>query len=176
MPTCLQVSKRCVIPEGERDAADLRHQRLQPVPHWIRPAMEPFRRLGSCKADDWKKLLQYGAEYVFGDSIPAQMKEAFWALIGVLRDVLDATCDVESGGEHDPDASRDWLRRLKRKAVRALCLMERDVPATEWAIIIHIIMHLPECIYRWNNVRNTWAFPNERYVTLLWNNGTMITY
>ena len=62
---------------------------------WIRAAAMPFQRSGSCKASDWKKLLEVGLEYCFADVLLSQCSEAFWSLVKVLRKLLEATCDVD---------------------------------------------------------------------------------
>jgi hypothetical protein len=104
--------------------------------------------------------LMYALDYCFADLVPELCKEAFWAMVSVLRELLVATCDVI---DDNGDANNVKMRELRRKCVLALALMDRDVPESEGAIIIHIILHIPECILRWNGVRNTWSFHPERY-------------
>jgi hypothetical protein len=36
------------------------------------------------------------------------------------------------------------------------------LPATELPVMFHILLHVPDCIYRWNSVRNYWSFFGER--------------
>ena len=143
-----------------RKLVDARHAALRGTVNWIRPAAMPFQRTGSCKAADWKSLLEFGMEYCFADCVPAKCSEAFWALIAVFRRMLTATCDVGPDGLSSSDAS---IRTLQRDTALALSLFDRDVPKTESAIIIHIIKHIPETIWRWSAVSNTWAFHGERY-------------
>ena len=157
MLAALQECDACVMPEATRNKVDERHGALGGTKDWIRAAAMPFRRTGSCKAVDWKRLLQFGLDYCFADCIPQPCKRAFWTAVKVFQDLLGATCDVD--GEGQPE---ERLRELQRECVLALSLLDRDLPETEKAIIIHAILHLPECVYRWNNVRNTWAFHCER--------------
>ena len=164
----LQKARACTIPENDRELVDTRHNQLTGTPQWIRAAAMPFQRTGSCKAADWKKLLEVGVEYCFADVIPAQCSEAFWGLIAVLRAILTATCDMSEDGAA-VEAAEEQLRRLKRQCVLALSRAEEDVPQTECAISMHIIMHLPDSIFRWNAVRNFWAFHSERFVGWLIN-------
>jgi len=51
---------------------------------------------------------------------------------------------------------------LKLDIVKALIALEDCVPMTEAPIVIHIIMHVPDAICRWNSVNNFWAFFTER--------------
>ena len=83
------------MPEDARKLVDRRHGQLTGTSQWIRAAAMPFQRSGSCKASDWKKLLEVGLEYCFADALPSQCSEAFWSLVKVLRKLLEATCDVD---------------------------------------------------------------------------------
>ena len=163
----MQRSRASVMPPATRALIDDRVGQLNGTTDWIRAASMPFQRTGSSKAIDWKQLLQFGAEYCFADDVPEQCSEAFWAIIHVLREVLDATCDVagEASGVTMAEEVENVanLQRMKRRAVLALAKLEKDAPWTELPIILHIIIHLPATISRWNNVRNTWAFHSERY-------------
>jgi hypothetical protein len=158
----LQRAEACKMPEAARKLVDKRHGQLSGTSQWIRAAAMPFQRSGSCKAADWKKLLEVGIEYCFADVLPAQCSEAFLSLVKVLRKLLEATCDVDPDQESEVSDAERQLRQLKRECVLALGKTERDVPHTECAISTHIIIHLPDCIKRWNAVRNFWAFHSER--------------
>jgi hypothetical protein len=37
------------------------------------------------------------------------------------------------------------------------------LPKTEMAVMFHILLHVPDAMYRWNAVRNFWGFFGERY-------------
>ena len=158
----LQRAKACTMPEDARKLVDKRHCQLTGTSQWIRAAAMAFQRSGSCKASDWKKLLEVGLEYCFADVLPSQCSEAFWSLVKVLRKLLEATCDVDHDLEGETTCAERQLRQLKRECVLALGRTERDVPHTECAISTHIIIHLPDCIFRWNALRNFWAFHSER--------------
>ena len=155
-----KAGRACIMTPEQRSLVDSRHASLTGTGKWIRAAAMPFQRTGSCKAVDWKNLLMHALDYCFADLVPELCKEAFWAMVSVLRELLVATCDVT---DDNGAANRAKMRELRRKCVLALALMDRDVPESEGAIIIHIILHIPECIHRWNGVRNTWSFHPERY-------------
>jgi hypothetical protein len=159
------------MPLKDRELVDKRHGSLVGTSNWVRAAAMPFQRTGSCKAADWMKLIEVGMEYCFAGVVPASCEDAFWGLAKLLREMLLTTCDVADPDElHDAAHCRrkeDRLRQLKRQCALALSRAEEDTPLTESAICMHIIMHIPETIYRWNSVRNTWAFPSERFATFL---------
>jgi len=106
-------------------------------------------------------LIQYSAGYVLNGIIPAHLEKAFFGLIAVMNKILEATSDVELGEEHDADPV---MEALKLEAVLALVAVEESFPGTDVGpIVFHIIPHVVDCVYRWNNVRNFWAFFTERY-------------
>ena len=41
--------------------------------------------------------------------------------------------------------------------------MSQVLPKTELAVMFHILLHLPDSMFRWNAVRNFWGFFCERY-------------
>jgi hypothetical protein len=44
-----------------------------------------------------------------------------------------------------------------------VCICERDLPKTEMAcLLLHVLIHFPDLIHRWNHVRNFWTFFGER--------------
>ena len=49
------------------------------------------------------------------------------------------------------------------KIIELLIVYERGVAKSELPPVIHLLIHVPEAIYRWNSVRNMWCFTNERY-------------
>jgi hypothetical protein len=158
---CIGLQK-AIVPEQLRDVADERHRLLSGVPDWCNAAAVPFHRASSCKSFDWKQLMQWAAGYVFAGILPPHIEEAFFKLVGVLNEILEATADVKA--DDDFMTSRDYaLEELKLKAVRALVAIEECVPKTDSGpIVLHIIPHVVESIYRWNSVRNFWAFFTER--------------
>jgi hypothetical protein len=149
-----------IIPDYRRDIADARVKLLSGVSGWVRPAATPFARQSSCKCHDWKQLLQWAAGYVLHDILPPRFEKAFFDLAAVLAKILEATSDIELGEEYSADKA---MEALKEEAVRALMAVEATVPLTDVGpIVFHIIPHVVDAIYRWNSVRNFWAFFTER--------------
>ena len=149
-----------VVPAFERNLADARNRLLTGFPGWCRASATPFHRAGSNKCHDWKMLLQWSAGYVLHDIVPAHLQKAFFGLLAVLRKIMDATSDVELGDAYSPDPT---LEALKLELVHALVAVEDDFPLTDCGpIVMHILPHVVDCIFRWNNIRNFWAFFTER--------------
>ena len=140
-----------VVPAYQQLIADERNRRLTGFPGWCRPAATPFHRASSNKCHDWKMLLQWSAGYVLHDIVPAHLQQAFFGLVAVVNKLLDATSDVELGEEQSRDKS---MEALKLEVVQALVAVEESFPLTDCGpIVFHILPHVADCIYRWNNVR-----------------------
>ena len=58
--------------------------------------------------------------------------------------------------------NRDNIDEFKLKIVETLCKCEAALPVTEMCVMFHIVLHVPDVIYRWNSVRNFWSFFGER--------------
>jgi len=108
-------------------------------------------------AHDWTQLVQSPAgEYVFADIFPDPFRmDAILTLIRAVRMVLTTSSPVMS-------ENRDVIDKLKLQVVEALCKVEAIFPKTELAVMFHILMHVPDCMYRWNSARNFWCFFGER--------------
>jgi hypothetical protein len=78
-------------------------------------------------------------------------------LVAVTRDLLNfdypRDCDDQVHAAH---------RNLRLRVIEAMCECERIMPSTELSVLFHILIHLPDMIERWNNVRNFWCFFGER--------------
>ena len=124
---------------------------------WIRTNMEVFAHKSQLKAHDWMQLLQSAGDYVLADLFPQQPEraEALFKLLAVCNTMLNTTSD------HTSD-NRDQIDALKVQVVEALCLCEAVLPITELAVVLHIMLHIPDCMYRWNSIRNFWSFFGER--------------
>jgi len=141
---------------------DTRSKNLGGEPSWVRSNLEVFSHGYAMTAHDWTQLVQSPAGvYVFADllSDPDRM-DAVQSLLRACRKVLTLTTPVES-------ENRDEIDKLKLEVIEALCKVESMFPKTELAVMFHILMHVPDCMYRWNSARNFWCFFGERYTAYL---------
>ena len=90
---------------------------------------------------------------VFEPDIQAALDE----FLGVMRMCIDSTSDADAHADI-PDPTPE----LKQKVIEAVCTFEKVFPDSELARIVHIMVHLPDAIHRWNNIRNFWSFWGER--------------
>ena len=77
-------------------------------------------------------------------------------LLDACNKCLAYTSDIE-----DED-NRVMIDTVKLEVIEALCLVEAYMPRTELPVMFHVLLHVPDAIYRWNAVRNYWAFFGER--------------
>ena len=60
------------------------------------------------------------------------------------------------------DGNRSNFGTFRDDNIEALCNIERIIPATELSVLLHIMVHVPDMVHRWNSVRNFWCFFGER--------------
>ena len=87
--------------------------------------------------------------------------KAIFEFSDMLRVLEAAKFDYD---HEDQEPNRQRFMKLKCNVITALCNLERDFPESELSIFIHEVLHLPDCIYYWNSVRNFWCFVTERFV------------
>jgi hypothetical protein len=126
------------------------------VPGWITPGLAPMQHTGAVKAADCRTLLWSAGDYIFYNLF-GEKQAAFDAWIDILRVVELSTADFKNPGAYTE------MAQLKMDVAEALTKFERDWPEQSHCIVAHELMHVPDSIYRWNSVRNYWAFHLERY-------------
>ena len=109
------------------------------------------------KAAQCRRLLWHAGDYVFYDLF-GDMQASVEAWHDILRTVETSTADFKNEDAYEEMAN------LKMKVAEALTKYEKAYPPQCHCIVAHEVMHIPDCIYRWNSVRNFWAFHSERYV------------
>jgi hypothetical protein len=137
---------------------DARSRNLAGDPSWVRSNVEIFTHSSTMTAHDWLVIMSDAGEYILHGVFDTHKNDALLALLAATGACLKATCAVDSD-------QRDDIDRLKLQVVEACCLCEAVLPATELSVLFHILIHVPDTIHRWNNVRNYWCFFGERYPT-----------
>ncbi len=136
---------------------DRRTRALGGESHWIRSNLEVYNRGHTLNAHDWMLLSQCG-EYVFADLFPDQP----WQMEALLSLCVACTKILTMTSAHDSE-NREDIDKLKLLVIEALCRIESVIPKTELAVMFHILLHVPDCMYKWNGVRNYWSFFGERF-------------
>lgn len=158
--TVLTELRGWMLPEAQQKELDQRSRSLGGVSGWIRNNLEVCTHGAALNSHDWIQLMQSAGDYLLLGLFPEEPRklQALQALLKATNTVLHATSAADS-------ENREQIDRVKSEVTEALCLMEEVLPATELAVMLHIMLHVPDAVYRWNSVRNYWSFFGERSQT-----------
>jgi hypothetical protein len=125
-----------------------------------------FQNTGSLKAADWLHLVDTGALHVLLPMLAVNTKarKALLSIVRALRLLLHSNSDIDvlADPQVDYENRKCNAESVKAAVVELLCFFEDGMPGTSHPSIVHLLIHVPDCIFRWNSVRNTWCFYNER--------------
>lgn len=127
---------------------------------WFRTDLAVYSKPSQFKLHDWLQLALCCGDYILHDLFPMYPERmgALYSLFAVVREVVN--CTSVAGDDDDDD---DKLARLRVQLLEAVCLCEVHLPCTELSVLFHVLIHFPDCIHRWNSIRNFWCFWTERY-------------
>lgn len=150
-----------VLTKEQGQAMDKRSLALAGEPAWIRSNVEVFSGKG-LTSHDWIQLVQTAGDYLFATLYPDKPHrvEAILALKDAINDLLRMDCPWD-------DDDRSAANSLKLRLVEALCDCESVLPVSELPVLMHTLVHVPDCVYRWGKVRNFWSFFGERLLILM---------
>ena len=149
------------IDEEAQDEVDKRFRSLQgKMPHWMPEGNVSIFNKPSSKAVDYKNILEHAMEYLFRGLLPPRLQQIFFDLTAIMKLLLTEVADVAD--EDNDGAQHTRAQMLKLRVITALCKFEDEFPNSEMSPVFHTLMHVPDSIYKWNSVRNYWAFFNER--------------
>jgi hypothetical protein len=116
------------------------------------------------KAVDLVHLVESGLNYILSDLMPNEdLANTVMLLTATLRLILAATSDIEENMDQEENATAK-MQALKLTIIQNLSDIERFLPETELSEHLHDLIHFPDLNFRWNSVRNFWAFFSERFV------------
>jgi hypothetical protein len=90
-----------------------------------------------------------------------QPQHALNAMLAALARCQDMVYDLADDKSNLPELQRRQ-RRETTEMIEHVCAFEAAAPKTVMHVQIHQLVHVAKCSYRWNRVRNFWAFANER--------------
>ena len=153
---CKECLASWALSQEKSDLADQRTLALAGEPKWVRSNIQIMSHSGVLNDHDWMTIVQSAGDYVLADLFDNPcFGEALYALLDVCRRCVEFCSTDVTDNRADVD-------RLKLAVAEALTRCEQVFPRTELCVMLHILIHVPDSIYRWNNVRNTWAFFGER--------------
>lgn len=180
----LKVQKWWQVTKEQKAALDFRSRSLGGLPGWIRNNLEVCTHKSALKSHDWIHLVQAAGPYLLRDlygghdqlqpdcqTVDAQQSRRMRlkiqeALLGLVR-ICNKLLNLTSGslaGDVDDRGDRDMIDLVRVELAESLSLMEAVSPLTDLPVILHILIHTPDTVYRWNGLRNSWSFFAERTV------------
>ena len=163
---CSQVQKKWVATATEQKEADERMAKVMRIPGYFTRVQGVFKNTGKLKSADWLHFLTTGILYVLKPIVRGRQERALVALVRALRLAVHANSDrdpmITAFPEHDFERRAQHCQQLKLKIIGFLCEYEKGAAITELPPVLHMLLHVPDAIYRWNSVRNMWVFTNER--------------
>jgi hypothetical protein len=164
----VQQHAKWITTTAEQKAADVRMRQVSGCPNQhFSGKLRIFQNTGSFKSADWIHFITTGSLHVLKPMLRGHAQDALEAIVCAFRLLLGASSDVDPAvvewPEDDYNRRKSEMRILKLKIARLLCRYERGSPASNMPRIVHMLMHVPDLIFRWNAVRNMWCFFNERY-------------
>ena len=143
----------------EREMLDQRSMDLGGEPKWIRSNIMICSHTSTLTAHDWMLLIQTAGHYLLHglfEDVPEKM-QCMLRLLNACNKCLTVTSAWDSENREEIDA-------VKLEVAEALAFVEAHMPRTELPVMFHVLLHVPDAIYRWNSVRNFWSFFSERYI------------
>ena len=143
----------------QRKTLDRRSQALGGEPGWLQNNIQICSNFTTLKAHDWLLLMHSAGRYLLRDVFPAgsDRQRCVLGLQEACAQCLTATSPFDT-------ENREHIDSVKTAVVEALSRIEACVPRTELAVMFHVLLHVPDAVYRWNSVRNFWCFFSERCV------------
>lgn len=149
--------RRWQLPQEKRKLLDSRSMQLGGESGWVRSNIKVCTAASTLKAHDWFLLIQSAGYYLLEGIFPPGSNE-----LVSLHMILDACALCLNATSAADSENREHIDFVKKEVIEALCVLEANLPRTELAVMNHVLLHVPDAIYRWNAVRNFWNFFGER--------------
>ena len=147
------------INETTKRKLDERSRSLGGQSGWVRSNIEIGTKASLLNSHDWMTILQSAGHYVL-QGVLGEDTAISRAIAGLL-DSCNKCINITSPAESE---NRSEIDLVKQGMIEALCEIENVIPKTELSIVLHILVHCPDSIYRWGSLRNGWSFFGERLV------------
>jgi hypothetical protein len=123
------------------------------------------------KAVDFVRASKGAMSYIFGGAFDEPEKEnqkqAFNSFTETLRLCLTSHCNAD--GRPLGTRLKEMMARLGQQVAETLSLLEMCSPFIIFDRMLHILLHVPRAMAKWNSCRNFWCFPSERYTYIIKN-------
>jgi hypothetical protein len=116
------------------------------------------------KAVDFVRISRGAMSYVFAGVFNGpeteRQKQAFESFNETLR--LCLTTHFNADGRPLTARLKQLVATLVEQVAQTLSLLEMCSPLIFFDRLLHILLHVPMAMAKWNSVRNFWAFKSER--------------
>jgi hypothetical protein len=164
--------KATAVSKKTRDLLDDRCAYLAGDSKWMPNGMRIMQNTGRLKSIDSIRMVLGPIFYLLGDlyldedNPRPEIQKTLNGVLEAMHQCLTMHCDAvdSSGLTVSVDSRRRAMGARKIFIVERLCDFEAYFPDSELSPVNHDLIHVPNSVYRWNSVRNFWAFFNERYI------------
>ena len=165
MLSCIYDLKGWELSPAKQRTANKRSNDLGGELNWIPRDMNLLTKTFKLKAVDFVRVSKGAMSYVFGGAFDGpeteDQKQAFNAFNDTLRLCLTTHCNAD--GRPLSARLKQMMAQLHQQVAETLSLLEMCSPKIIFDRILHILLHVPRAMAKWNSCRNFWCFPSERY-------------
>jgi hypothetical protein len=132
--------------------------------HWLPRQLNFITKTFRLKAVDFVRMskgaMSWVFEGVFDKPESTNQKKAFESFNETLRLLL--TTHFNADGNPLSVHMKNMVANLHQQVAQTLSLLEACSPIIFFDRMLHILLHVPMAMAKWNACRNFWAFASER--------------
>jgi hypothetical protein len=154
----IETQRNWYLTEAKRKEIEHACKNVPGPSNFVRRNARMFQWTGSMKFSDWHALIRGPGKVVFYNTLP----KAEYELLCELFDIFNRFMAYE--------ISVDEARGLRVRTFEMLSMFEKIAPTTEFAVMVHLIVHYPDTIALWGPTFYYWMYAFERYMSTLASN------
>lgn len=122
------------------------------APPGIAPRYQrPFTVPSDMSCHDWLNFTKVYGKYLLSNMYSDKSLKVLCGIIDLVHQCLASS------------VTSDSLEALRLQVKSVARNFEKDVPSTEWSIMMHLLtFHMPDTMEFWGPARGYWCFPFER--------------
>jgi hypothetical protein len=163
----MQDLKAWTLSKKQQQIANKRSNDLGGESNWIPRDMNLLTKTYKLKAVDFVRISKGAMSYVFAGAFDkpeeADQKRAFDSFNETLR--LCLTTHYNADGRPLRANVKEQVATMHQQVSETLSLLEMCAPLIIFDRMLHVLLHMPTAMAKWNACRTFWCFPSERYVT-----------
>jgi hypothetical protein len=163
-PLHLQDTRGWELTRAQLKTINKRSNALGGEQNWMPVDMNFITKSFKLKAVDFVRLSKGAMSYlfdgIFDDPQTQRHKQAFDSFNESLR--LCLTTHFNADGRPLTSDTKQRAAALMEQVAESLSLLEMCSPLIIFDRLLHILLHVPMAMAKWNGVRNFWCFPSEK--------------